>query len=215
MRSISAIFFDWDGTLLDSYPSGYRASMAVFRHYDIEVNRKFFLSTYNPNWYETYKTIGLPPEEWATADRIWLDTYHEMPPDLYPFARQTLETLQGYEYSLGLVTSGNRERVAQELGRHRLDRYFSVLICFEDTQEKKPHPAPLISALGQMNQSATESAYVGDRPEDILMGRKTGSYTVGVESAYVTLDALKEAAPDIIFPDVGHLPTRFGPRSSP
>ena len=63
-----------------------------------------------------------------------------------------------------------------------------------------------------MNQSASESAYVGDRPEDIHMGRETGSYTVGVESAYVTLELLEKASPDIILPNAGHLPTRFGPR---
>jgi beta-phosphoglucomutase-like phosphatase (HAD superfamily) len=70
MKNVAAILFDWDGTLLDSYPAGYRASSAVFRHYGIELNREIFLSTYNPNWYETYKTIGLPSEEWANADRI-------------------------------------------------------------------------------------------------------------------------------------------------
>ncbi len=212
MKGISAILFDWDGTLIDSYPSGYRASMAVFHHYGIEVDRELFLSTYNPNWYETYRRFGLPPEEWDTADRIWRDSYHQVPPDLYPFARQTLATLQRHEYSLGLVTSGNRERVTRELNRHQLDNFFSVRIYFEDTKEKKPHPAPLVAALEQMDQSATESAYVGDRPEDILMGRQTGCYTVGVESAYVTLDILEQASPDIILPNVGQLAARFGPR---
>lgn len=212
MKGLSAILLDWDGTLIDSYPSGYQASMAVFDHYGIEVDRELFLSTYNPNWYETYRIFGIPPEEWDTADRIWRDRYHQMPPNLYPFARQTLETLHDYEYSLGLVTSGNRERVTQELDRHQLHDFFSVGIYFEDTKEKKPNPAPLLAALEQMNRSATESAYVGDRPEDILMGRQTGSYTVGVESAYVTLEILEQASPDLILPNVGHLPDRFGPR---
>ena len=39
-----AILFDWDGTLLDSYAAGFGASMAVFRHFEIPVDRERFLT---------------------------------------------------------------------------------------------------------------------------------------------------------------------------
>ena len=146
MEPISAILFDWDGTLLDSYPSSYLASLKVFQYYGMELDRKSYLATYNPNWYETYRRVGIPSEEWATADRIWRQTYAESPPDLYPFARRTLEALRQCGYSLGLVTSGNRDRVTRELDRHQIATLFSVKVCFEDTNEKKPHPAPLAAS---------------------------------------------------------------------
>lgn len=186
--------------------------MAVFQHFGIVGDRERFLDTYNPNWYETYRTLGLPEGEWATADRIWLDTYHQNPPDLYPFARSTLEALKQHGYAIGLVTSGNRDRVSNELDRHRLKNIFEARVYFEDTEQKKPHPAPLRTALARMGILASQSAYVGDRPEDILMGRRTGSFTVGVESAYVTRDALEVALPDLILPHAGHLPDSLGPR---
>ena len=91
--NIAAILFDWDGTLLDSFPSGFRASMAVFEHFGVSADERYFLTTYNPNWYETYRRVGLPEEEWGTADRIWLEAYHTEPPELYPFTRETLERL--------------------------------------------------------------------------------------------------------------------------
>lgn len=212
MHDVSAILFDWDGTLLDSHASGYLASLAVFRHFGITGNRARFLETYNPNWYETYRALGLPEQDWDTADRIWLETYHRNPPDLYPFARRTLEILVENGYAIGLVTSGNRDRVSRELDRHGLKYLFAVRVYFEDTAEKKPHPEPLVTALEQMGISAPESVYVGDRPEDILMGKRTGAFTVGVESAYATREVLVSASPDLVLPDAGHLPARFGPR---
>jgi HAD superfamily hydrolase (TIGR01549 family) len=147
--------------------------MAVFEHFGVPADHHYFMATYNPNWYETYRQAGLPEEDWATADRIWLETYHQNLPELYPFARKTLETLHELGYDIGLVTSGNRKRVSDELERHGLKEFFSARVCFEDTLEKKPHPAPLLAALEHMGIRAAESAYVGDRPEDIFMGRRT------------------------------------------
>jgi phosphoglycolate phosphatase-like HAD superfamily hydrolase len=113
---------------------------------------------------------------------------------------------------MGLVTSGNRERVSQELEQCQIEDFFAARVYFEDTKEKKPHPEPLLSALAKMGIPAKKSAYVGDRPEDILMGRQTGAFTIGVESAYATRTELESAAPDLIFPDAGYLPEQFGPR---
>jgi HAD superfamily hydrolase (TIGR01549 family) len=186
--------------------------MAVFEHFGIPADRRHFMETYNPNWYETYRRVGLPEEQWENADRIWLETYHRSQPELFAFTRKTLEALRVYGYELGLVTSGNRKRVSDELARHGLKEFFSASVFFEDTREKKPHPAPLLNALESMEISPAESVYVGDRPEDITMGRQTGAFTVGVVSAYGTRDELEAVSPDLIVPDAGHLPARFGPK---
>lgn len=212
MERILAILFDWDGTLLDSFGAGFRASMAVFRHFEIPVDRKRFLSTYSPNWYVTYRQLGLSETKWDEADRIWLDAYGMEQPELYPFAQQTVETLGRNGYTLGVVTSGTRARVTRELERHALAEIFSTVVCFEDTKQKKPAPEPLLVALEQLKRRPDEAAYVGDRPEDILMGKKTGSFSIGVESPFGSRQALQEASPDLILPDAGHLPSCFGPR---
>jgi len=210
---VKAILFDWDGTLLDSYPAGFQASMAVARHFAIPFDRERFLATYSPNWYDSYRAVGLPEGEWERADQIWVETYGRQAIDLYPFSRPTLSSLAADGYLLGLVTSGNRDRVERELAAFGLERAFSVLICHEDSAMKKPHPEPLLTALEVTGQVAAETVYVGDRPEDIRMGLSVGTYTVGVESAYVTRAELEQAAPDLLLPDAGHLPAHFGPVS--
>ncbi len=44
------------------------------------------------------------------------------------------------------------------------------------------------------------------------MGQQTGSFTIGVMSAYVTREALEAASPDLLLPNAGHLPDTFCPR---
>lgn len=210
MKGSTAILFDWDGTLLDSFPASYRASITVLRHYGIEVGRERFLETYSPNWYESYEKLGVPRKEWDNADQMWRHNYGAETSDLFPFVTAMLNKLRDAGLSLGIVTAGNRDRVCRELDHHRLEAFFSTVVCCEDTKEKKPHPAPLTLALEQLDVAAGKTVYVGDRPEDIVMGRRAGAYTIAVESAYGPRSVLEEAEPDLILPHAGYLADRFG-----
>lgn len=209
MKNSTAVLFDWDGTLLDSFPAGYHASITVLKHYGIDVDRRRFLETYSPNWYESYEKLGLPPEEWDNADQMWRRTYRDQVTSPFPFVRQLLSRLNESGLTLGLVTAGNRTRVRRELRDHGLEDFFAVVVCFEDTEEKKPHPAPLARALDELNVTAPATVYVGDRPEDIVMGKNVGAYTVGVESEYGPRAVLEEVQPDLILPHAGHLSDRL------
>lgn len=203
---VKSVLFDWDGTLLDSFPAGYHASVTVLRHFGIDVDQKRFLETYSPNWYESYRLLGVPETEWGNADRLWRKTYYQRTSELFPFAAEMLVRLREAGLALGLVTSGDRERVRHDIERFTLQGIFSAVVCFEDTHEKKPHPAPLTLGLKQLAADAATAVYVGDRPEDIMMGRRVGTFTIGVESEYGTREILAEAAPDLLLPDASHLP---------
>lgn len=205
---VKAVLFDWDGTLLDSFPAGYHASVTVLRHFGIDVDRERFLETYSPNWYETYRVLGVPETEWGKADRLWRQIYHLQTSELFPFAASILERLRQAGMSLGLVTSGDRERVLREIDRFGLQGVFSSVVCFEDTHEKKPHPAPLTRGLEELGAAPSTAVYVGDRPEDIYMGQTVGTFTIGVESQYGPWEILEQAAPDLLLPDVSHVPEK-------
>ncbi|MGH9318474.1 MAG: HAD family hydrolase [Vicinamibacteria bacterium] len=207
---VQNVLFDWDGTLLDSFPAGYHASVTVLRHFGIEMDRKRFLETYSPNWYESYRLLGVPETEWTSADLLWRSTYHQQTSELFAFSAEMLERLRLAGFRLGLVTSGNRERVHYELDRFCLRDFFGAVICFEDTEEKKPHPAPLALGLERLSAYSSATVYVGDRPEDIYMGRTVGTFTIGVESQYGPREVLEKASPDLLLPDVSHLPESLG-----
>jgi pyrophosphatase PpaX len=209
VKNATTILFDWDGTLIDSFPAGFNASMSVLREFGLAVDRERFLETYSPNWYESYEKLGVPRERWEEADRMWRRTYRQQTPELFPFVTTMLRRLRDAGFILGIVTSGNRVRVRSELERFRLLEHFQATVYFEDTREKKPNPAPLACALGKLEVDASLTVYVGDRPEDVEMGRRVGTYTVAVESEYGPRRLLEEAGPDLLLPHAGHLPERL------
>jgi len=192
-----AILFDWDGTLIDSAEASYRGYVQLFAGYSLPFDRESFERTYCPDWYRTYEAIGLPREHWKEADDRWLALYAEQPPALLPGARDGLERVARASLPMGLVTSGQRERVTADLDRLGLRPFFSALVCGSDLPERKPNPAPLRRALDQMRVAAMESAYIGDSPEDVQMAQAAGAFAVAVPGGYPNRKELVAARADV------------------
>jgi pyrophosphatase PpaX len=196
MPSFRAVLYDWDGTLADSAEASYRCYVRVFAEYGIAFDRALFQATYTPNWYETYRGVGLAEEHWEAADARWLAEYAMEEARLLPGALEMLARLEEEGLRQGLVTSGSRERVARDIVALRVDRFMDVVVCGGDTHHRKPHPEPLLLALDRMGVGAHEAAYVGDSPEDVAMARAAGVFSVGIPGGFPNREALAAAAPE-------------------
>ena len=199
---LRGVLFDWDGTLVDSAEKSYRCYVRVFAGYGITFDTALFERTYAPDWYRTYEAIGLPREAWAEADARWLECYDSEPSRLLPGAREALEQLARRGLVQGIVSSGHPARVRRELAAHGLDRFFPVVVCGGETAERKPHPEPLLVALGRLSIGPEHAAYVGDSPEDVLMAKAAGAYAIGIPGGFPNREALATAAPDLLCPSL-------------
>lgn len=199
---LRAVLFDWDGTLVDSAESSYRCYVRLFGSFGIGFDRASFERTYSPNWYRTYADVGLPESRWAEADARWLELYAEEGSQLIPGAREALGRLRDAGLLQGLVTSGDRERVARELVELEIDAFFRVVVCSQDTRMKKPHPEALLTALDRLGVPPAETAYVGDSREDVEMARSAGVYSIGIPGGFPNREALEAAAPELLAVDL-------------
>jgi HAD superfamily hydrolase (TIGR01549 family) len=197
-----AILFDWDGTLLDSAEATYRCYHRIFASFSITFDRDLFMRTYYPDWHRTYEDLGLAREHWDRADAHWNVLYAEEPPDLIAGALDALRRIHDSGRTLGIVTSGTRDRVLADLDRHGIADLFEVVVCAGDTPERKPHPEPLRFALRRMEVAPGEAAYVGDSPDDIKMARAASVYSIAIPGGFPTRDALLASEPDIVATDL-------------
>lgn len=204
-RKILGVLFDWDGTLLNSYAADSAAYLAMFQQMEITWGLEDLARHYSPNWYNVYRAAGLHESRWAAADLAWRAKYATQKPQLLAGARSLLANLRKL-YPLGLVTSGDRDRVLRQLRQFRLLRTFSARVCTGDTPEKKPHPAPLRLALRTMQLSPRDCVYVGDTREDVLMARSAGVRTIGVLGPFPTARKLKLSRPDMLLSSLSELP---------
>ena len=202
------MLFDWDGTLANSFVTTRYASLSVFRHFGIRMDEARYQATYRPDWHETYRQLGIPESRWDEAGTVWREKYLERSHavDLFPDVSGTLDILSGRGLRLGVVTSADRQRFFEDLDRLGLADRFEALVAFEDARQKKPHPEGLRLALAGLGVDARDALYVGDRPEDVAMGKRAGTLTAAIASNFSSEGMLRSARPDVLLPALRDLP---------
>jgi HAD superfamily hydrolase (TIGR01509 family) len=204
-RPVEGVLFDWDGTLIDSYHADASAYLAMFKEMGISWGLAELEKNYSPNWYHVYRAAGLPRKCWNDADRSWRFHYAKHKPKLISGARRILASLDR-AHLLGLVTSGDRDRVHRQLREFRLTALFAARVCSGDTQHKKPHPEPLRLALRKMGLAPGACVYVGDAPQDVEMAQHAGVRSIGVLGPFPTEKRLRAARPEFLLESLEELP---------
>jgi HAD superfamily hydrolase (TIGR01509 family) len=208
-ESISTILFDWDGTLVDSAELGLVAYEKSFAALGVPFDHEAYCAVYSPNWLTVYEGLGLPKEHWQRADELWTQHYDAQSAKLIKGAGETVAEIRQKGYRLGVVSSGNAGRVNREIKDLGMAGFFEVVICHEQIRNRKPHPEGIEIALQQLRVAATQTAYVGDSPEDIQMGKSANVTTVGVLSTYPTSWKLQTSEPDIYLESFADLTKHF------
>ena len=200
-----AVLFDWDGTLADTAEATFRCYVRTFEAFAIPFDREAYTRTYSPNWYLTFRALGLAEEHWPAADARWLAHFAEERVTLVDGARDLLASLSGRGVATGIVTSGGRERVSRELEDHGLAPHVGACVFGCDVAQKKPHPEGLLRCLEHLGVDAREAMYVGDSPEDIEMARGAGVRSVAIPGGYPNRDALLASRPDVVLDSLSEL----------
>jgi phosphoglycolate phosphatase/pyrophosphatase PpaX len=210
ISGIKAILFDLDGTLLDSFPVHYEVYKIMFARLGIKINKEKFLSTYSPDWYKTYEAMELPKEKWGLANSYWLEEAEKHSPELFPDVSKILFTLSEH-FTLGLVTSGSRNRVTNDLERTGINHLFNTIVTGDDVQNPKPSPEGLNMALSNLKVKAKETMYIGDTTIDYEMAKASRVFFIGVNSEF---KSLSPDHPDYSIHSITDLPGLLGIKHS-
>ena len=202
---LTAVIFDWDGTLLDSYHADSQAYLSMFRRLGIPWGLRELDLNYSPDWYNVYRAAQIPETRWMEADSLWREFYSAHKPKLMRGARKVLRQLSK-RHRMGLVTSGDRDRVEGQLRRFELLRLFRSRVCGGETDRNKPDPGPLLCALKKMRVNADQCVYIGDTAEDLAMSRAAGVRAIAVSGPFPTAKKLKAAAPEFLLKEIEELP---------
>jgi len=98
---------------------------------------------------------------------------------LYPHVHMTLLELVKRGIRLGVVSDAPRMQVWMRLCALSLQHLFDAVVTFDDTQERKPSPAPFREVLRRLDVEPGNSLMVGDWAErDVVGGRSLGMKTV-------------------------------------
>ena len=187
-----AVFFDLDGTLLDTAADFIACLNALRAHHGFEALPD---SRIRPTVSEGAGAMvdvafsGVPTRwdrEALTAE--FLGIYSERLADqtrLFPGLDGALSYLETNNVPWGVVTNKPSRFSKPLLEALDLSRRCAVLICPDDVTQRKPHPESLLLAAERLGVSAPACVYIGDHARDIEAGRRAGMTTVAAGWGYV------------------------------
>jgi HAD superfamily hydrolase (TIGR02253 family) len=89
---------------------------------------------------------------------------------LYPHVKLTLMELVKRGLKLAVVSDAPRQQVWLRLCSLGLEHFFDAVVAFEDTNTRKPDPAPFKEVLNLLSVRPDEALMVGDWPERDIEG---------------------------------------------
>lgn len=101
-----------------------------------------------------------------------IDVAEAPPPIITEGAFETVKELSK-GYALAVVTS-RIKAYAYEPPLDTLESYFKAMVAYEDTQNHKPNPKPLLLAASQLGVRPQECIYVGDAESDLVAAHAAG-----------------------------------------
>src|SRR5215203_3446954 len=212
---IKAIFFDFNGVIIDDETIQMKAYQEVLRGYQIDLIEEWYFDAlvmddrmFVKSMFERAKRPLTDPvlENVLNAKT---DIHRGMIEDELPLFPGVLTFLKAAsrEFSLGLVSMANKTEVGYVFQRANLTPLFSVVVTAEDASVCKPDPDCYLAGLRKLNELrqherklpllASECLGIEDSPPGIQAARAAGMRTLGVTNT-VSSEALRNAGADVV-----------------
>ncbi len=198
---MKAVFFDLDGTLLNTLPDIRAAINYALRAYDgkeadDEDVRRYVGHGLHRALSQAViekEPKGLDENEMSLMFALMLNAYRRHPIEgtvPYPGIAELLSALKERGIKLGVV-SNKEDSIVQEIIDGLLPDTFDFVSGERQGFPLKPDPSLLLYGLGKVGASCGESVYVGDSEVDAETGRRAGIRTVIVSYGFRTEEELK------------------------
>jgi len=203
---ISALIFDFDGTIADTYSIIFSCFKQIFREFKgQEVTEQSIFSMFGPAEPELI-TISFP--EYTDVSPI-IDRYYELYDQkhdlMVPQQPEISEMLTEFKIEglrLGLVTGKSRRSLNISLRHLFPENLFDFSIAGDEILRPKPHPEGLQKTLQGLDCSPGEALFIGDTDADFLAGKALAMRTIGVRWFLSNGEFPWREIPDYTFTDL-------------
>ena len=181
---LSTFLFDLDGTLIDSIElilRSYRHTMRAHRGLE-PPDEVWMKGLGTPLWVQFRHWTDDPAEIEAMVAtyRAYNLEHHDALVRPYNGVVAAVRELRAKRKTLGLVTSKTRGGALRGLQVAGLEDAFHVIVGADEVTNPKPHPEPVLKALGLLGAAGADAVFIGDSRHDIECGRAAGVKTAAV-----------------------------------
>lgn len=216
-ENVSAIFFDLDGTLVDSVPDLTAAVNVMLRQLGLPAREEAQVRTWVGNGMDNLLHRALTndmagqaePELFARAKPLYKTAYADhisVYSELYPGVREGLAGLRDAGFPMACVTNKLVEFALPLLNQLGISHFFATVVGGECIPRPKPAPDALLLCAERLEVPVDRGLMVGDSLNDVGAARNAGCSVVCVPYGYNHGRDIREARPDVVIDSIAELP---------
>ena len=190
----NAVFFDLDGTLVDTAPDMVAVLQRLQQEHGIDpVSYELGRSSVS-NGAVGLLTLGFPELEIEPGDDLhqhYLELYSEaicVESRIFDGLEQLVDRLDEMRCPWGVITNKPTQLTVPLLADLGLADRSACMVCGDTLAVRKPDPAPMLLACDIAGVDAETSIYIGDAERDIEAGQRAGMATIAAGYGYITAD---------------------------
>tara|TARA_B100001013_G_scaffold342724_1_gene269161 strand:+ start:2366 stop:3061 length:696 start_codon:yes stop_codon:yes gene_type:complete len=171
------VFFDFDGTLVDSEPLHFQAEKVVLNSrgisFDLTDKKDLIGGTVKGTAERICAKYGIQDVDSFFIERE--SVFHKLVDSTLAFipgAQSLIEILAHKGVLIALVTSGTPNYVLTFLNKHQITKKFQSIVTMADVELHKPYPDPYIKALELTSLNPNESIAIEDSPTGVISAQK-------------------------------------------
>lgn len=194
-HKLRSVFFDLDGTLLDTAPDLISALTAVLVDEGFPAPSSAAVKPYISKGAAGMVrfAVGDGIDETTQGHLVsrLVEHYRAHIADntrLYKGMETVLNELESRRLSWGIVTNKRASLTDPLIRKLNLHRRAVCVISGDSTKNRKPHPEPLFAACEKSGHVPPECVYIGDAERDIAAGRAAGMSTLAATYGYLDED---------------------------
>jgi len=182
------IFFDNDGTLVDTESIYCKATQKILLELGVEMTREWFIEYSLKRNFSSWSLLdgkGYRAEEVNQFRNKRNDYYAELLSEevhLMPGVLETLKSLKG-KARMSVVTTSRRMHFNIILEKTGIADYFEFFIVNEDVQNEKPHPKPYLKAIEISGCNPDDCIAVEDTERGLIAAKKAGIKCYAIPTA--------------------------------
>lgn len=176
-----AILFDWDNTLVDTWPTIHEALNHTLRFMQ---HPEWDLAKTKANVKKSMRDAFplMFGNKWEDAAKQYQDYYRSIHlTHLHPLPRalDVVSMLSDSDAFVGVVSNKRGETLRTEINNLGWDKYFDVIVGADDAHADKPHCAPVELALKESGMKAGAHVwFIGDTIVDLECANSSGCLPV-------------------------------------
>lgn len=205
---LRAVIFDFDGTLVDSYPAITASVNHVRQRLGLGPMPESEVRRHVGRGPEHLMKMTVPGSDFASTWPVYRahhPTVMLAHTRLLPGAAACLQALARAGLGLAICSNKPRDFTRQLVDHLGLAGLIRVIVGPEDAARPKPAPDMLRVALARLGVAASEALYVGDMRVDIETARAAGVAVWAVPTGSDERAALEAAGPDRLLNSLAEL----------